>query len=150
MTWKKTLDDPRKMMEYRRPVFMLGVGLAYFSAKMKQQVVPGLVTGYISQMGSMYSSMVPSVKQLSKPSFPTGITSLAGPTVITAAAPDDQSSDPSSPPAPGAAANPIQKQYDAVVRYAKRQTAPGSQLKSVVRWVQRKFGKKKKKKKGKK
>jgi len=146
MTWKKTLNDPRKMMEYRRPVFMLGVGLAYFSAKMKQQVAPQLLTGYISQMGSMYSSMVPSVKQLIKPTFPATLTSLSGNTIVNAGEGEEPStSDPSSPsPSP---ATPIIKQIQAVKRYAERQVKPGSQLKAAIRWVKRKTSKKKRRKK---
>jgi len=158
MSWKKTLNDPQKMMEYRRPVFMLGVGLAYFSAKMKQQVAPQLLTGYISQMGSMYSSMVPSVKQLIKPTFPTGLTSMPGitNTSINAGTGDenwwqDPSGGPPSGSGQGKAASPIIKQVNAVKRYIKRQTKPGSQTKAAVRWVGRKLGlKPKKKKKGKK
>ena len=149
MSWKKTLDDPNKLMDYRRPVFMLGVGLAYFAQRMRGQVASSMISSYVGSMGDMYGKLVPNVRLLSKPSFPTSLTSLSGPAASAVqyltgseneVVPDYVLPDT----APRSA--PTRSKTQKAVQYIKRQTKPGSQAKSAVRWVARKLGIKTKKK----
>jgi len=152
MSWKKTLDDPNKLMDYRRPVFMLGVGLAYFAQRMRGQVASSMISSYVGSMGDMYGKLVPNVRLLSKPSFPTSLTSLSGAAaggVNYLSGSDPEYSVPPEDTIPGKTPtrSKTQKVVQDVKRYVKRQTKPGSQTKSAVRWVARKLGIKTKKKK---
>jgi len=152
MSWKKTLNDPNKLMDYRRPVFMLGVGLAYFAQKMKGTIPASLIAGYVNSMGDMYGKLVPNVKLLSKPTFPTSLTSLSGPAAgavnyLTGSEPDYETVPPDDTTPGKTPTRSTRSGPQKAVKYIKRQTKLGSQTKSAVRWLARKLGIKKNKKK---
>jgi hypothetical protein len=155
LTFKKTLNDPEKLMQYKRPMFMTGVGLAWFAARMKGQMPARMTKGFIDDAKELYTSLAPAIASTKLTNFfPQNLQNLTLGTGKQDSSSSSSSGSPSNPPmdyiwpyaSKAAAVIPtVEEIADYIMRNSesksgskKKNKGVKYQIKAAGRWIKRK------------